>query len=194
MLHFHPGSSSIQKGLPLAQEDAWSSGYQGILVAPFQGLAPWLNSQVWKVDTFLSWITTPLFRWKIRQGLGGLMAKMDKEADEYGARWIWQQLDQIITYLKPSTPLTLLQGCPGVWFRCRNPKGRDCSLSGRGEPTALRGADFSRTQDNCILKILRVWTIVVNCRCLPSSSVLCLGPTSNTHAVSSGDCNASASV
>ena len=90
VLHFHPDSSSIQKGLSLAEEDAWSSGYQGILVAPFQGLASWFNSQVWKVNTFLSWMTTPLFRWKIRQGLGGLMAKMDKETDDYGARWTWK--------------------------------------------------------------------------------------------------------
>merc|ERR1719500_1052533 len=38
----------------------------------------WLLSRGWLPDSIL--------RWKIRQGLEGLMAKMDKEADEYGDR------------------------------------------------------------------------------------------------------------
>ena len=59
-------------------------------MASYQGLAPRFNSQVSKVDAFGAFINLDdnlsLFRWRIRQGLGGLMAKMDREADDYGAR------------------------------------------------------------------------------------------------------------
>jgi len=32
------------------------------------------------------WLPDSILRWRIRQGLGGLMAKMDRDADDYGAR------------------------------------------------------------------------------------------------------------
>ena len=62
----------------------------------------WLLTRGWLPDSILRWsknnffdfllegldlilIMSP-FRWRIRQGLVGLMAKMDKEAAEYGSR------------------------------------------------------------------------------------------------------------
>ena len=51
----------------------------------------WLLTRGWLPDSILRYpeeINTfgAFFRWRIRQGLGGLMAKMDKEANDYGAR------------------------------------------------------------------------------------------------------------
>ena len=136
----------------LALEDAGSAGDQGVLVAPYQGMAPWLHPQVVK-EQFL-WF----FAGGARSYLDNVTFQMadtpgscrTNGQDGQRSHWVWIKVtlrivwiasDQFSIVLAKQITIAIdrLQGGLWVWLCGWNKKWGDCRVPGRGKSTTLRG-------------------------------------------------------